>query len=117
MKHDTTDNGAQEEDESVDEASQSGILTVGTAAAQQTGCTATKARDLQRAEHRHVRQPAAASFLARSTEDQAHQALRAFSENQSWEEVVKSMSSGVSVISTILPQQVTKCKLISPSVK
>lgn len=45
MKHDTTDNGAQEEDESVDEASQGGILTVGTAAAQQTGRTATKARD------------------------------------------------------------------------
>lgn len=70
MKHDTTDNGAQEEDESVDEASQGGILTVGTAAAQQTGRTAAKARDLQRAERRHVRRPAAASFPTCRAEDQ-----------------------------------------------
>ena len=36
MKHDTTDNGAQEEDESIDEASQGGVLTVWAATAQQT---------------------------------------------------------------------------------
>lgn len=45
MKHDTTDNGAQEEDESIDEASQGGVLTVGTATAQQTRRTTTKAWD------------------------------------------------------------------------
>lgn len=60
MKHDKTDNGAQEEDESVDEASQGGILTVGTATAQQTRRSATKTWDLQQTEHRRVRRPSAA---------------------------------------------------------
>lgn len=45
MKHDKTDNSAQEEDESIDEASQGGILTVGTATAQQTRRSATKTWD------------------------------------------------------------------------
>ena len=36
MKHDTTYNSAQEENESIDEASHGGILTVGTATTQQT---------------------------------------------------------------------------------
>lgn len=46
MKHDTTYNSAQEENKSIDEASQSGILTVGTATTQQTGGTTAKAWNL-----------------------------------------------------------------------
>lgn len=47
------------------------------------------------------------SFVTSRTEDEANQALKVLTENYRWEEVVKSMGSGVDIISATLPQQVT----------
>lgn len=46
-QHDTGYNSAQEENESIDEASHAGILTVGTATTQQTRGTTAEAWNLQ----------------------------------------------------------------------
>lgn len=63
-QHDTGHGSAQEENESIDEASHRGILTIGAAATQQTRRTAAKARHLQQAHHSCLRPRSADPFVS-----------------------------------------------------